>query len=89
MAGSVVWIVIVAALLAGVVAMNVAVLRLNVELEQLARTRAELRAENARLGARLSSASAGSRVEALARARGLAPAEPADTGYVDLTPRRR
>ena len=35
-AGGVVWIVAIAALLAGVVALNVAVLRLNVELDELA-----------------------------------------------------
>ena len=40
--GGVVWIVVVAVLLAGVVAINVLVLRLNVELDDLRRTRAEL-----------------------------------------------
>lgn len=87
--GGVVWIVVVAALLAGVVAVNVAVLRLNVELDQLGIERAQLKADNARLRARLSSASAGMRIETEARARlGVAPADPLLTTYVDLTPER-
>ena len=45
MAGGVVWIAIVAVLLAGVVALNVAVLRLNVQLDKLDSQRAQQRAE--------------------------------------------
>lgn len=85
--GGVVWIVVVAALLAGVVAVNVSVLRLNVELDQLSVERAQLKADNARLRARLSSASASVRIETQARARlGVEPADPALTTYVDLVP---
>mgnify|MGYP001062766118 CR=1 FL=1 len=40
--GGVLWIVLVAALLAGVVAINVLVLRLNVQLDDLRHDRAEL-----------------------------------------------
>jgi cell division protein FtsL len=85
--GGVAWIVFVAILLAGVVAVNVAVLRLNVELDQLGVERAELKADNARLRARLSSVSASVRIETQARSRlGVAAADPALTTYVDLVP---
>ncbi|MBA2295461.1 MAG: hypothetical protein H0W16_10045 [Actinobacteria bacterium] len=60
--GGVVWIVAIAALLAGVVAVNVLALRLNVELDELRRTRAELRAEIATTRAQLSTASANERI---------------------------
>ncbi len=87
--GGVVWIVVVAALLAGVVAVNVAVLRLNVELDGLSVERAQLKADTARLRARLSSASASVRIETQARSRlGVEPADPLLTTYVDLIPER-
>ena len=54
--GGVLWIVVVGLLLAGVVAINVLVLRLNVELDELRRTRAELKADIATSRAQLSCA---------------------------------
>ena len=88
--GGVVWIVMVAALLAGVVAMNVAVLRLNVRLDELGRERASLQAQNAALASQLSSAASLARIETLARKRlGLVPADPSQTLYVRLAPRRK
>ena len=89
MAGGLVWIVISAVLLTGVVALNVAVLQLNMKLDRAGRERADLRAENALLQAQLSSAAASSRIQALARARGLVPADPAATTYVDVGRARR
>ena len=74
-------------LLAGVVALNVAVLRLNVQLDELAREHSQLRAGNAVLRSQLSSAAASGRIAAIAgRELGLVPAE--DETYIDLTPRR-
>jgi hypothetical protein len=79
-----VWIAGVAVLLAGVVALNVAVLRLNVRLDELAHERANLRAGNAALAAQLSTATATAQVEALANRRlGLVRVEP-EQPYVDL-----
>ena len=87
--GGVVWIAVVAALLAGVVAINVAVLQLNGQLDQLGRERTQLRADTKRLSSQLSSASANARVESQARAKlGLVRADPALTSHVQLpTPR--
>ena len=84
-AGGVLWIVFVTGLLAGVVALNVAVLRLNVQLDGLAREKRELRAGNNELASRLASVEASGRIQALARKRlGLVPAEPDQTTYITL-----
>ena len=83
------WIVALAALLAGVVALNVAVLQLNVRLDRIARERTDLRAANAALAARLSIARSTPQIEQLARRRlGLVQATPEQTFYVELPPRR-
>ncbi len=84
-AGGALWIVLVAALLAGVVAMNVAVLRLNVASDKIARQRAALLAKNAELKSQLSSAAATARIQSLAHNRlGLVPADPDQTVYIRL-----
>jgi cell division protein FtsL len=83
--GGVLWIVVVAALLAGIVAVNVVVLQLNVQLDQLSRERVGLLADNARLESSLSAAGASARIEADARETlGLQPADAASTTYVEL-----
>ncbi len=83
--GGVFWIGVVAALLAGVVAMNVAVLRLNMKLDRLGRARASLQAENAALSSQLSSAAATGRIQKLAMKRlGFLLATPDQTRFVQL-----
>ncbi len=83
--GGVVWIVAIGALLAGVVAINVLVLRLNVELDELRRTRAELKAEIATTRAQLSSASANVRIKQQAATKlGLVEADPLITTHLEL-----
>ncbi len=85
--GGVVWIVVLAVLLAGVVAVNVAVLQLNVRLDELGRERIELQGETKRLSSQLSSASANARIESQARSRlGLERADPELTFHVQLAP---
>ena len=87
-AGGVVWIAVVAVLLAGVVAQNVAVLRLNVQLDKLDTERAHLRAEKQELASQLSMAAASPRIELQAQKQfGLVQANPAETTYVRLGPR--
>jgi hypothetical protein len=81
----VLWIVVAGTLLAGVVALNVAVLQLNVRLDQLGRERALLRDENAALGSRFSTAKLLPLIEERARVRlGLVPAAPTEMTYVEL-----
>jgi cell division protein FtsL len=83
--GGVLWIVVVAVLLAGVVATNVAVLRLNIDLDQLGRQRVDLRAQNAQLSSQLSSAASAARIQALAARRlGWVPAIGDQTTYFNL-----
>ena len=86
-AGGVVWIVVFAVLLAGVVAVNVAVVRLNVKLDRASRQRLELQADVARLQSERSSVGASAVISRDARQKlGLVEADPAKTTYVRLTP---
>jgi cell division protein FtsL len=85
LAGGIVWIVVVAALLAGVVALNVAVLRTNLGLDELNTKRAKLRAENAALTSQLASSATTARIQQLAATElGAAPASPEQTTYLPL-----
>jgi cell division protein FtsL len=80
-----VWIVALTILLTGVVAMNVAVLRLNMTLDRLGREQVDLRATNADLNSKISSNAATPRIEGIAVKRlGYAPATPDQTTYVRL-----
>ena len=90
LAGGVVWIGLLAVLLAGVVAMNVAVLRLNLRLDELAQEQAGLRAENAEIASRLAGAAASVHIQGQAHERlGLVPVAPDQTSYVRLRPSNR
>jgi cell division protein FtsL len=83
--GGVLWIVLFAVLLAGVVAVNVNVLRLNIELDRAGRERAELKADIAGLRSELSSTSATARIERVAEKElGLVQADPDATVYLRL-----
>ena len=77
------WIVVIGALLAGLVALNVAVLQLNVRLDKLGQERMNLRADNNSLSSQLSSSNATGRIQSLAHSRlGLVPAS--QTTFVEL-----
>ncbi len=85
--GGVLWILLVGVLLAGIVAINVVVLQLNVKLDGLGHERAQLKADIATMRAQLSSASANQRIENRAASQlGLVQADPALTTYVKLEP---
>jgi cell division protein FtsL len=85
--GGVVWIAVVAVLLAGVVAVNVAVLRLNVKLDKASRHRLELQADVARLQSERSSVGATASISHDARQKlGLVDADPSKTTYLRLAP---
>ena len=84
--GGIMWIAVSGILLAGVVFVNVAVLRLNLGLDGANSERVKLRAENAALQSQLSSELASPRIQSQAAAKlGLVYADPSDYGYVDLT----
>jgi cell division protein FtsL len=87
-AGGVMWIVVVAALLAGIVALNVAVLRLNVQVEQLDGQRDKLASKRNALQTEISTAAAGGRVETAAVER-LGLVAPESTTYLELKRPRR
>ena len=85
LSGGVMWIVVFAVLLAGVVAINVAVLRLNLQLDETGRERTDLKNDIAGLRAEISSAAAATRIERLAKGElGLHEVEPEDTTYIQL-----
>jgi cell division protein FtsL len=85
-AGSVLWIAIAGVLLAGVVFLNVVVLRLNLQLDNLGQERSKLRAENAALASQVSGAANSLQIEAQARKQlGLQPATPDQISYLDLS----
>jgi cell division protein FtsL len=85
----IVWMILFALLLSGIVAVNVAVLRAHVAVSRLDQERAKLQARNAALASELSAASSAPRVERAARRLGLVQASAGDMSYVDLAARGR
>jgi uncharacterized protein HemX len=84
--GAILWIAVSAVVLAGVVFVNLAVLRLNLQLDGATQERSKLRAENATLASELSRSLASPRIQSLARRQdGLVEADPATIGYLDLS----
>jgi cell division protein FtsL len=85
LSGGVFWIVLLALLLTGVVAVNVAVLRLNLQLDHQNQEQTQLHTDIARLRSEISTAAATTRVERLARGElGLVQVSPEDTTYIEL-----
>jgi len=86
---AILWILVSALLLAGVVTVNLAVLQLNLSLDKATQERSKLRGENAALQSELSSSLASPRIQAQARRQlGLVDADQATIGYLDLARRR-
>jgi cell division protein FtsL len=83
--GGILWIAVSGILLAGVVFVNVAVLRLNLSLDSTNSERTKLRAENATLQSNLSRELASSQIQTrAAKEFGLTYADPSQYGYVNL-----
>jgi cell division protein FtsL len=83
--GGILWIAISGILLAGVVFVNVAVLRLNLSLDSTNSERTKLRAENAALQSELSRELASAHIETrAAKEFGLTYVDPSQSGYVNL-----
>jgi cell division protein FtsL len=79
------WIVLLATLLAGVVAVNVADLQLTMRLDKTSQRRIELQADVARLQGELSSAASTYSLQQKAQGSlGLVQADPSTTRYVEL-----
>jgi cell division protein FtsL len=85
----IIWMVAFALLLAGVVAVNVAVLRAHVAVSRLDQKQAQLQARNQALQSELSNASSAPRIENAAHRLGLEQASAGNTSYTDLTSPRR
>jgi cell division protein FtsL len=82
------WIVLIGALLAGIVFINVAVLRLNIRLDKLGSRRTQLHSDIAALQSQVSSAQAAARIQAQAQKDlGVVPAATGDTTWVHLPAR--
>jgi cell division protein FtsL len=81
----IVWMILFALLLAGVVAVNVAVLRAHVAVSQLDQQREKLEARNQALQSELSAAGSAPRIERAARRLGLVQASAANTSYLNMT----
>ena len=89
LAGGVVWIGLLAVLLTGVVALNVAVLQLNLRLDRLGQERSRLRTENADLRARAAVNATPDTIRESANLAGYRQVSPAHTRYLDLEPDAR
>jgi hypothetical protein len=83
--GHIVWMILFALLLFGIVAVNVAVLRAHVAVSQLQDRRAKLEAHNQALASALSAANSAPRIEAAARRLGEIQASAGNTSYLDIT----
>jgi cell division protein FtsL len=82
--GGILWISAFAVLLAGVVALNVAVLRANMQLNDLNKEQLQLQAQNQMLASDVSSAASSLRIEQVAQRLGLVPAPASVTSYLDV-----
>jgi hypothetical protein len=82
--GHIVWMILFALLLFGVVAVNVAVLRAHVAVSRLEDKRAKLEARNQALASALSANDSAPKIEAAARRLGLIQASGGNTSYLDL-----
>ena len=73
-------------MLAGVVFVNLSVLRLNMKLDQTTQRRTELRAQNAQLQSQLSASLASPEIQKVAVGeQGLVQADPSMIGHINLT----
>ena len=86
LASGVVWIGLLAVLLTGIVALNVAVLQLNLQLDRLGQERSRLRTENDELRQKAAINAVPDTIRNSAKLEGYHPVNPLQTRYVDLEP---
>jgi outer membrane murein-binding lipoprotein Lpp len=87
--GGVAWIATATVLLAGIVALNVVVLRLNLKLDDLSSQRTELRAEITQLKAQAANVAVPEIIRTEATQQGYRKANPYRTRYLELKRRAR
>jgi hypothetical protein len=82
----VLWVLLLATLFGGIVALNVAALQSNLEDNRLAGQAAELTTQNARLEADVAAATGWGRWAVLAHRLGMVPSSPPRSDYIALDP---
>jgi cell division protein FtsL len=85
-AGGAVWVVVLAALLGGIVALNVAALRDSIDVNRLQAHAQQLQNDNRLLRNQVTSLSSPASIGAAAKKLGMVPADPNTTKYVRLRP---
>jgi cell division protein FtsL len=83
-AGGAVWVVVLAALLGGIVALNVAALRDSIDVNRLSAHAQQLQDENRLLRNEVTNLSSPSSIGMAAQKLGMVPADPNTTHYVRL-----
>jgi cell division protein FtsL len=83
-AGGAVWVVVLAALLGGIVALNVAALRDSIDVNRLQAHAQQLQDENRLLRNQVTNLSSPASIGAAAQRLGMVPADPNTTRYVRL-----
>ena len=86
MGAGVLWVLVIAALLGGMVAVNVAALRNSIEAGRLSGQVAGLRAENQSLQSHVAEQSGIGRISSLARQLGMVPSQPLKGDFLRLHP---
>jgi hypothetical protein len=86
--GGVLWVLLLATLFGGIVALNVAALQSNLEGNRLSGQAAQLRTQNARLQADVAAATGWGRWAVLATRLGMAPSFPSRADYIPIDPTR-
>lgn len=85
----VLWVLVIATLLGGMVAVNVAALRNSIEAGRLSGQVASLRAENQSLQSHVAEQSGIGRISSLARQLGMVPSNPSKSDFLRLHPGKR
>ena len=88
-APGVLWVLVIATLLGGVVALNVGALRNSIQASRLEGDAAALRSQNSALESQIAGESLSGRINQLAQSYGMVQVQPGRGAYIRLHPRRR
>jgi hypothetical protein len=87
--GGMLWVLTLAGLFGGIVALNVATLRANLEINRLQDAQQQVQAQNDLLASRVALLSGPARIDVLAARMGMVQATPSAGDFLRLTPLRR